>query len=56
MKYHTTTELTARIQHGGAASDVDCLENMRELLADLRYSIQVQRDLINASRALLDRS
>jgi len=29
---------------------------MKELLADLRTSIQTQRHLINVSRALLERS
>jgi len=37
-------------------ADADRLENMRELLADLRSSIRTQRHLIDVSRALLERT
>ncbi len=36
--------------------DAPGLEDMRELLSDLRDSIRTQRRLIDKSRALLDRS
>ncbi len=34
-------------------TDADRMENMKELLADLRSSIQAQRHLIDVSRELL---
>jgi len=38
------------------ASDADRLASMRELLTDLRTSIQTQRHMITISRELIDRS
>jgi len=38
------------------ASDADRMDSMKELLADLRTSIQTQRHLIDVSRELLERS
>jgi len=56
MKTETTASAAGFPADSGIASDADRLESMRELLTDLRTSIQTQRHLITISRELLDRS
>lgn len=56
MKTESIASTFCPDQDSGMVSDADRLESMRELLTDLRTSIQTQRHMITISRELLDRS
>ena len=53
---HRTSGLPGDANAAPAAEGGDRMDDMRELLADLRASIRTQRHLIDVSRSLLDRS